>query len=203
MKVLVIDNYDSFTYNLVAQLEKLGAKVKVIRNDKITPFEAMEYKHILLSPGPGIPEEAGNLKEIIRQCASTSSILGICLGHQAIAEVFGGKIAQLERVFHGVGSNIKIENKTGIFQGFDDQFMAARYHSWYVQDTPDDIEILATDESGINMAIKHKSFEVYGFQFHPESILTPQGDQLIKNWLQLNKGKQVHQFDYRALIKQS
>ncbi len=184
MKVLVIDNYDSFTFNLVAQLEHFGADIKVVRNDKITAFEAMEYSHILLSPGPGIPDEAGNLKDIIRHCSPNSKILGICLGHQAIAEVFGGEIAQLEKVYHGVECEININQKESIFKDFNRKTVA-RYHSWFVKNLSDELIAIAEDHTQVNMALKHVKYDVYGFQFHPESILTPEGDQLIKNWLNL------------------
>ncbi len=199
MKTLVIDNYDSFTYNLVAQLKSLGNQVKVVRNDEITPFEAMEYKQILLSPGPGIPDEAGNLKEIIRYCAPTSKILGICLGHQAIAEVFGGKISQLNKVYHGVDSSISLKVNHPIFKGVKNSFKAARYHSWQVETISKDLTILATDDNDIIMALKHKDYALYGFQFHPESILTPQGSQLIKNWLDLplpNRNESINHNEY-------
>jgi anthranilate synthase component 2 len=185
MKTLVIDNYDSFTYNLVAQLKSLGSEVRVVRNDEITPFEAMEYNQILLSPGPGIPDEAGNLKEIIRTCAPSSKILGICLGHQAIAEVFGGTICQLPNVYHGVDKPVHITVKHPIFEGFAQSFSAGRYHSWHVNQLPKNLELIASDEEGIIMAIQHKEYSVMGLQFHPESILSPQGTHLMHNWLKI------------------
>lgn len=184
MKVLVIDNYDSFTYNLVHYLEELGCDVVVKRNDQLTLEEADAYDKIVLSPGPGIPDEAGLLKDIIKEYAATKSILGVCLGQQAIGEVFGGSLANLEKVYHGVATPVDIISDDILFDGISSPMMVGRYHSWVVEGTlPDTLEILAKDENGQIMAIRHKTFDVRGVQFHPESVLTPHGKQLLKNWL--------------------
>lgn len=184
MKVLVIDNYDSFTYNLVHYLEELGCDVVVKRNDQLTLEEADGYDKIVLSPGPGIPDEAGLLKDIIKEYAATKSILGVCLGQQAIGEVFGGSLANLEKVYHGVATPVDIVSDDILFDGISSPMMVGRYHSWVVESTlPDTLEILAKDENGQTMAIRHKTFDVRGVQFHPESVLTPHGKQLLKNWL--------------------
>jgi anthranilate synthase component 2 len=193
MKILVFDNYDSFTYNLVHLVEKIiGEKVDVFRNDQI-PLEKVEmYDKIILSPGPGIPSEAGSLLPLIKQYASTKSILGVCLGHQAIGEVFGARLINLSKVYHGVASPVNIipqnprsaTNSANLFEGLSDGFMAGRYHSWVVDpdDFPDTLEITATDMNGHVMALRHKSYDVLGVQFHPESILTPDGEKIMRNW---------------------
>jgi len=186
MKVLVIDNYDSFTYNLVHYLEDLNCEVTVFRNDEFTLNEVENFQKILLSPGPGIPDEAGLLKPLIEKYASKKSILGICLGQQAIAEVFGGSLKNLEKVFHGVATNTKIivENES-LFEGLNSEIEVGRYHSWVVNPTtfPDVLEITSLDESGEIMSIRHKIYDVKGVQFHPESILTPEGKAILKNWI--------------------
>ena len=191
MKILVFDNYDSFTYNLVHLVEKiLRQKVDVFRNDQI-PLEKVEgYDKIVLSPGPGIPEEAGLLLPLIKEYASSKSILGVCLGHQAIGEAFGGKLVNLSTVYHGVATPIKVKSdkskvKTDLFEGLPNEFEAGRYHSWIVSDEnfPGDLEVTARDENNYIMALQHKSFDVKGVQFHPESVLTPVGEQILKNWL--------------------
>jgi anthranilate synthase component 2 len=193
MKILVFDNYDSFTYNLVHLVEKIiGEKVDVFRNDQI-PLEKVEiYDKIILSPGPGIPSEAGSLLPLIKQYAATKSILGVCLGHQAIGEVFGARLINLSKVYHGVASPVNIipqnplsaTNSRNLFEGLPDGFMAGRYHSWVVDpdDFPDVLEITATDMNGHIMALRHKSYDVLGVQFHPESILTPDGEKIMRNW---------------------
>jgi len=189
MKILVVDNYDSFTYNLVHYIKDVtGEMPDIYRNDKITPEEALKYDKILLSPGPGIPDEAGNLKAIIKTCAPTCSILGVCLGVQAIAEVFGGKLFNMNKVFHGVASPIiqtKIEET--LFTDVQKVFDAARYHSWLVsrEGLPKELLITAVDEEAQIMGLRHEKYDVKGVQFHPESILTEEGHKMIENWLAL------------------
>lgn len=187
MKILVIDNYDSFTYNLVQYIQRItGELPDVYRNDKITAEEAMAYDKILLSPGPGIPDEAGNLKDIIEKCAPSKSIFGVCLGVQAIGEVFGGSLTNLDQVFHGVASSmIKTKEEDFIFDGLDKVFDGARYHSWIVnrKDLPECLKITAIDEDANIMALKHTEYDVRGVQFHPESILTKGGIKIIENWI--------------------
>jgi anthranilate synthase component 2 len=191
MKILVFDNYDSFTYNLVHLVEKItGEKVDVYRNDQIALADVAAYDKIILSPGPGIPEEAGLLLPLIKEYAATKSLLGVCLGHQAIAEAFGGKLINLSTVFHGVATKIQIGNRqsaTGkyLFNKLPDEIEVGRYHSWIVSDEnfPDDLEITARDANGYIMALQHKIFDVQGVQFHPESVLTPDGEQILCNWL--------------------
>lgn len=186
MKILVIDNYDSFTYNLVHYLEDLNCEVTVYRNDEFDIEEIKNFDKILLSPGPGIPDEAGLLKEVIKTYAATKSILGICLGQQAIGEVFGGNLINLEKVYHGVTSKIDIVvNDENIFDGLPKEIEVGRYHSWVVNTTnfPEVLEVTATDKNGQIMSLRHKTFDVRGVQFHPESILTPDGKQILKNWV--------------------
>lgn len=191
MKILVFDNYDSFTYNLVQLVEKtLHQKVDVYRNDQIPLEKVKEYDKIILSPGPGIPEEAGLLLPLIKEYASTKSILGVCLGHQAIGEAFGGKLENLSTVYHGVATpieikNEKVKNKNSLFDGMPSRFEAGRYHSWIVskEKFPVDLEITAEDDNGYIMGLQHKKFDVQGVQFHPESVLTPMGEIIMKNWL--------------------
>ena len=185
--ILVIDNYDSFTYNLVHAIKKIsGLPVDVFRNDEISLKEIEKYDKILLSPGPGIPEEAGLLLEIIKTYASKKSILGVCLGQQAIAEAFGGTISNLNRVFHGVATPVKLtQNKTVLFSGLPETFDVGRYHSWIVneKDLPDCFEITSYDAENQIMSLKHKDFDLEGVQFHPESVLTPLGEKIMENWL--------------------
>jgi len=184
-KVLVIDNYDSFTYNLVHYLQDLDCDVTVKRNDKLLLEEVDEFDKILISPGPGIPDEAGLLKPIIRQYASTKSILGICLGQQAIAEVFGGKIENLNQVYHGVSTEIELINSDEIlYKDIPKKIEVGRYHSWVVsKDLPKDLEVTSMDVNGEIMSLKHKKFDIRAVQYHPESILTPNGKQILKNWV--------------------
>ncbi|HHU58983.1 MAG TPA: aminodeoxychorismate/anthranilate synthase component II [Bacteroidales bacterium] len=188
MKILVLDNYDSFTYNLVHYLEELtDAQVDVYRNDEISVEEAAAYDKIVLSPGPGIPDEAGILKPLIKALAPTHSILGVCLGCQAIAEVFGGQIYNLSKVYHGIATPIRVEDPDEIlFNGLPTTFEAGRYHSWVVdeQKLPESLKITARDEEGQIMGLRHSSYDVRAVQFHPESILTQNGKEMIKNWLQ-------------------
>ena len=187
MKILVIDNYDSFVYNLVHYLEELDCEVTVIRNDRFHIDEVEEYEKILLSPGPGIPDEAGLLKEVIKKYATSKSILGVCLGQQAIGEVFGGSIENLSEVFHGVATNaiITVEDEP-LFKGLGKEIEVGRYHSWVVskKDFPDVLEVTAVDENGQIMGLRHKTLDIRGVQFHPESVLTPKGKQIIKNWIE-------------------
>lgn len=187
-KILVLDNYDSFTYNLIHYVKELTTdQVDVFRNDKISLSEVARYDKILLSPGPGIPSEAGIMPELVRRYGATKSIFGVCLGQQCIAEVYGGKIINLENVYHGVESEIKVIDDTELlFKGLPERFMAGRYHSWNVQseDLPFCLKITAVDNQDMVMAISHISHDVRGVQFHPESVLTPLGKQMIKNWLQ-------------------
>jgi anthranilate synthase component II len=186
MNILVLDNYDSFTYNLVHYLEKISnGSIEVHRNDKIDLDEVKRFDKILLSPGPGIPSEAGILKDVIKSYSATKSILGICLGQQAIAEVYGGTLINLNKVFHGIATPVKIIRDDILFKGLPEKFNAGRYHSWLVnpQDFPEVLEITAKDESGGIMALRHKNYDVRGMQFHPESILTEFGVEIISNWV--------------------
>jgi len=187
MKILVIDNYDSFVYNLVHYLEELDCDVTIIRNDRFHIDEVEEYDKILLSPGPGIPDEAGLLKEVIKKYGPSKSILGVCLGQQAIGEVFGGSIENLSEVFHGVATkaNIIVEDEP-LFKGLEKEIEVGRYHSWVVSknDFPDVLEVTAVDENGQIMALRHRTLDIRGVQFHPESVLTPKGKQIIKNWIE-------------------
>jgi anthranilate synthase component 2 len=186
MNILVFDNYDSFTYNLVHYLEKLSdCRVEVHRNDKIALEAIARFDKILLSPGPGLPSEAGILHEVIRHYAPKKSILGVCLGQQAIAEVYGGKLKNLDTVFHGVATDVEIVQDELLFDGLPRHFNAGRYHSWVVDATgfPAELEITAKDASGLIMALRHRKFDLRGVQFHPESILTEHGEKIIANWL--------------------
>ena len=186
MKILLFDNYDSFTYNLLHILKELGADVEVHRNDKISLEEIERFDKILLSPGPGIPEEAGILLPLIRRYAPTKSILGVCLGEQAIGEAFGATLINLTDVHHGVCSNIRIVAKDPIFEGLEPGIRVGRYHSWAVskENFPDCLEITAVDtEEGQIMGLRHREYDVRGIQFHPESVLTPKGKTIIENWL--------------------
>ena len=186
MKVLVIDNYDSFVFNLVHYLEELGCEVIVKRNDQLTIEEVDAFDKILLSPGPGIPDEAGLLKQIIKKYASTKSIFGVCLGQQAIGEVFGGTLINLDRVFHGVATPVTIiEKDDALFKDMPKTFEVGRYHSWVVQSPlPDDLIVTSVDENGQIMSLKHKTYDVRGVQYHPESVLTPLGKTILKNWIE-------------------
>ena len=193
MKLLVFDNYDSFTYNLVHLVEKIThVKVDVYRNDQIPLEKVKEYDKIILSPGPGIPEEAGLLLPLIKEYAPAKSILGVCLGHQAIGESFGGKLINLSKVYHGVATPVNILSADSkplspLFEGLPDEIEVGRYHSWVVSDEgfPADLEITAVDESGMIMALQHRTFDVQGVQFHPESVLTPLGERIVSNWIKL------------------
>jgi anthranilate synthase component II len=206
MKILVFDNYDSFTYNLVHLVEKItGQKVDVHRNDKLPLEEVKKYDKIILSPGPGIPSEAGLLLPLIKEYAPSKSILGVCLGHQAIGEAFGGTLVNLSTVFHGVATFIETRDErqetgdkkstipptvnrqptTSIFEGLPSKIEVGRYHSWVISDKdfPESLEITARDENNYIMALRHTSYDVTGVQFHPESVLTPDGETIMRNWL--------------------
>ena len=188
MKILVFDNYDSFTYNLVQLVERImHQKVDVYRNDQIRLENVKEYDKIILSPGPGIPAEAGLLLPLIREYAASKSILGVCLGHQAIGEAFGGTLINLKEVYHGVATTIKVKGpkSKGLFEGLPGEFEAGRYHSWIIsgENFPKELEVTATDENNFIMALQHKTFDVQGVQFHPESVLTPKGEAILNNWL--------------------
>jgi len=188
MKILVLDNYDSFTYNLIHYVKELtDIQVDVFRNDKIALDAVDGYDKILLSPGPGIPSEAGILLDLIKKYAPSKSIFGVCLGQQAIAEAFGGEIYNLDQVYHGIETKMLVTDKSEIlFKGIPDTFQAGRYHSWNVEKEtlPSCFTVTATDEQGLVMAISHKDYDVRGVQFHPESVLTPEGKIMVKNWIE-------------------
>ncbi|AOC95770.1 Aminodeoxychorismate/anthranilate synthase component 2 [Flavobacterium anhuiense] len=184
-KILVIDNYDSFTYNLVHYLEDLNCEVTVYRNDEFDIDEIASFEKILLSPGPGIPDEAGLLKAVIEKYSPTKSILGVCLGQQAIGEVFGGTLSNLNKVYHGVATNVKtLVDDEILFEGLGNEFEVGRYHSWVVDNNlPEDLEATSVDENGQIMSLRHKNYDVRGVQFHPESVLTPNGKRILENWI--------------------
>ena len=184
MKIVIIDNYDSFTYNLSHLVKEIGADVTVVRNDRFELEELQGYDKIILSPGPGIPSEAGLLLDVIREYAGKKPILGVCLGHQAIGEIFGGKLVNLSEVFHGVATPCHIVVDDPIFSGLDRSITIGRYHSWVVSKEafPDCLEITAEIDGQV-MALRHKALNVRGIQFHPESVLTPDGKKMIQNWL--------------------
>ena len=184
-KILVIDNYDSFTYNLVHYLEDLDCEVTVYRNDEFELDEIAHFDKILLSPGPGIPDEAGLLKQVIQQYGPTKSIFGVCLGQQAIGEVYGGTLSNLDKVYHGVATNVtKSVNDELLFEGLENEFEVGRYHSWVVDaNLPDCLEATSFDENGQVMSLRHKTHDVRGVQFHPESVLTPNGKKMLENWV--------------------
>jgi anthranilate synthase component 2 len=186
MKILVLDNYDSFTYNLVHIIRALGHPVDIHRNDKITVDQVKQYDKIMLSPGPGIPDEAGIMKQVIRELGPSKSILGICLGHQGIGEVYGATLYNIPKVLHGVTSTSEVKDRNeNLFEGVSDKFQSTHYHSWAVKaDTiPGDLIVTAVNDEGLVMGLRHKTFDVRGLQFHPESIMTPEGPRMIANWL--------------------
>ncbi|GAB1307680.1 aminodeoxychorismate/anthranilate synthase component II [Urechidicola sp. KH5] len=191
MNILIIDNYDSFTYNLVHMVEKItGVFPAVYRNDEISVEAVGNYDLIMLSPGPGIPDEAGILKEVIATYAGRKPIFGVCLGLQAITEVFGGTIINLEDVFHGVATEMKVtDTNATIFKDIPESFLAARYHSWAATDVgfPEEIIVTARDEDGLIQAIEHKEYMISAVQFHPESILTEVGEQMVRNFIDASK----------------
>ena len=185
MKILMLDNYDSFTYNLVHIFEALGVEVDVFRNDKIFLSDVDAYERIVLSPGPGIPDEAGILKELIKQYGPTKKLLGVCLGHQAIGEVYGASLINMQKVDHGKSKLTKVIQDDSLFNGIPKEFESGRYHSWVVDadSLNGDLEVTATDEEGRIMAMRHSKFDVKGLQFHPESVMTPHGKLMMENWL--------------------
>lgn len=192
-KILILDNYDSFTYNLVQMVENIiKKKVAVFRNDEISLNQVNDFDKIILSPGPGIPNEAGILLPLIKQYAVSKSILGVCLGHQAIGEAFGGRLTNLTRVFHGVATKIELKKdlekssfNNDWFKGLENEIEVGRYHSWVVdrEEFPKELEVTSWDEHGMIMSLKHHVYDVQGVQFHPESLLTPLGRTMIENWL--------------------
>jgi anthranilate synthase component II len=195
MRILVFDNYDSFTYNLVHLVQKIvPGKVDVFRNDQISLEKIAEYDKIILSPGPGLPKDAGLLLDVIKEYAPKKSILGVCLGHQAIGEAFGGELFNLSTVYHGVATPVNIlpnnragnsKNKKNLFKDLPDEIVVGRYHSWIIKEDnfPDVLEVTARDQNNYIMALRHKQYDVQGVQFHPESVLTPDGEAIIRNWL--------------------
>lgn len=184
-KILVIDNYDSFTYNLVHYLEDLDCQVTVYRNDEFAIDDIADFDKILLSPGPGIPDEAGLLKAVIEKYGPTKSIFGVCLGQQAIGEVYGGTLSNLDKVYHGIATNVKtVVDDELLFEGLGNEFEVGRYHSWVVDpNLPDVLEATSFDENGQVMSLRHKTYDVRGVQFHPESVLTPNGKRMLENWV--------------------
>ena len=189
MKILVIDNYDSFTYNLVHILESISSvQVTVVRNDQMEIDQVAVYDKVVISPGPGLPEDAGKILTVIREYADSKPILGVCLGHQAIVQAFGGKLHNLDRVFHGVATDVTVSQPGDyLFNGIPSTFKVGRYHSWIADSDslPDVLEVTAADEGGVIMGIKHKKHNIRGIQFHPESILTEYGKQIMNNWVQI------------------
>ena len=185
MKIVIIDNYDSFTYNLSHLVKELGAEVTVVRNDQFRLEELEQYSKIILSPGPGIPSEAGLLLDVIRTYAGRKPILGVCLGHQAIGEVFGAKLENLSDVFHGVATPCHIIADDPVFSGLPAEITIGRYHSWVVsrEGLPACLEVTAVSDEGQIMALRHRELNIRGIQFHPESVLTPDGKKMLQNWL--------------------
>ena len=185
MKIVIIDNYDSFTYNLSHLVKELGAEVSVVRNDEFE-LEALDaFDKIILSPGPGIPSEAGLLLEVIRHYAGRKPILGVCLGHQAIGEVFGGKLTNLSTVFHGVATEGTQLGNDYLFDGLPERITMGRYHSWVVdrEGWPETLEVTALSDEGQVMALRHREMDIHGIQFHPESVLTPDGRHMLENFI--------------------
>ena len=187
MKTVIIDNYDSFTYNLSHLVKELGAEVTVVRNDRFELSDLEAFDKIILSPGPGIPSEAGLLLDVIRTYAGRKPMLGVCLGHQAIGEAFGAKLENLSDVFHGVATPCHIVAADPVFEGIDRDITIGRYHSWVVskEALPECLEVTAVSDEGQIMALRHRTMEVHGIQFHPESVLTPNGKTIIKNFIEL------------------
>lgn len=185
MKIVIIDNYDSFTYNLSHLLKELGAEVEVVRNDKFELDDFEQYDKIVLSPGPGIPSEAGLLLDVIRTYAGRKPILGVCLGHQAIGEVFGASLENLKEVYHGVQTEGTQLGNDYIFDGLPERVMMGRYHSWVVakDSVPESLEVTAMSDDGEIMAMRHRQYDIHGIQFHPESVLTPEGKTIVGNFL--------------------
>lgn len=187
MKIVIIDNYDSFTYNLSHLLKELGAEVTVLRNDQFQLSQLETFDKIVLSPGPGIPSEAGLLLDVIRTYAGKKPIFGVCLGHQAIGEVFGGRLENLSEVFHGVATEGTLLGNDPVFDGLPRRITMGRYHSWVVskEGFPECLEITAESDEGQIMALHHREYDIHGIQFHPESVLTPEGRQILRDWLSL------------------
>lgn len=185
MKIVIIDNYDSFTYNLSHLLKELGAEVEVVRNDKFELKDLEQYDKIVLSPGPGIPSEAGLLLDVIRTYAGRKPILGVCLGHQAIGEVFGASLENLKEVYHGMQTEGTQLGNDYIFDGLPERVMMGRYHSWVVakDSVPECLEVTAMSDDGEIMAMRHRQYDIHGIQFHPESVLTPEGKTIVGNFL--------------------
>ena len=185
MKTVIIDNYDSFTYNLSHLVKELGADVTVYRNDKFEMSQLEAFDKIILSPGPGIPSEAGLLLDVIRTYAGRKPILGVCLGHQAIGEVFGGKLTNLKDVYHGVATPVTLTTDDYLFKGVGNTFEVGRYHSWVVDTDgfPDCLEVTSVSQEGFIMSLRHREYDIRGIQYHPESVLTPGGKTIISNWL--------------------
>ena len=186
MNIVIIDNYDSFTYNLAHLVRQLGASVTVYRNDQFEMSQLEPFDKIILSPGPGIPSEAGLLLDVVRTYAGRKPILGVCLGHQAIAEVFGARLSNLAEVYHGVATEGTQFNNDVVFEGLPQRIVMGRYHSWVVDRAgfPDCLQVTAVSDDGQIMALRHKQLNVHGIQFHPESVLTPMGGQMVRNWLE-------------------
>nr|WP_295290408.1 aminodeoxychorismate/anthranilate synthase component II [uncultured Prevotella sp.] len=187
MKIVIIDNYDSFTYNLAHLVKELGAEVTVFRNDQFQLSELDRFDKIILSPGPGIPSEAGLLMDVIKKYAGRKPMLGVCLGHQAIGEAFGAKLTNLSEVYHGVATPCTQFGNDPVFEGLPKRIEIGRYHSWVVDKSgfPDCLDITAVSDDGQIMGLKHKNYDIRGIQFHPESVLTPDGKKMIQNWLEL------------------
>ncbi len=186
MNIVIIDNYDSFTYNLAHLVRQLGASVTVYRNDQFEMSQLEPFDKIILSPGPGIPSEAGLLLDVVRTYAGRKPILGVCLGHQAIAEVFGARLTNLAEVYHGVATEGTQFNNDVVFEGLPQRIVMGRYHSWVVDRAgfPDCLQVTAVSDDGQIMALRHKQLDVHGIQFHPESVLTPMGGQMVRNWME-------------------
>ena len=185
MKIVIIDNYDSFTYNLSHLVKALGAEVTVFRNDQFEMPWLEAFDKIILSPGPGIPSETGLLLDVIRSYAGRKPILGVCLGHQAIGEVFGGTLRNLSDVYHGVATPVDVTTDDYLFEGLPKTFEVGRYHSWVVdtEGLPDCLEVTSVSQEGFIMSLRHREFDIRGIQYHPESVLTPAGETIVKNWL--------------------
>lgn len=182
-KVLVIDNFDSFTYNLVHLLEGINAEVTVVRNDDLEMINPNSFEHILISPGPGLPEQLSEVKNFVTPHFTKKNILGVCLGHQLLGEVFGAKLFQNNKVYHGIASRIEVNNASHLFKNLPKNFNVGRYHSWMVNALPKEFMVTATDKYGNVMAFEHNTYKLFGVQFHPESILTEYGREMLRNWL--------------------
>jgi anthranilate synthase component II len=182
-KVLLIDNFDSFTYNLVHLLEGVDAEVTVVRNDMLHTIQSNQFTHIVISPGPGLPNEVNHVKEFVKPLLTSHNLLGVCLGHQILGELFGAALYQTNKVYHGIATEISVDTSSKLFKGLPDKFNVGRYHSWMVKDLPKELKITATDIDGNIMAFEYTELNVSAVQFHPESILSEYGKEIIKNWL--------------------